>query len=342
MPEDDGEETYSVIFSALKHPVRRRILRMLSEEELTYTQVLTRLDIDTGHLNYHLESLGELVSKTEQGKYRLSEFGKAALGLMSGVEETETSRQKSVDSRSSRRRIMRWSQIVPVIALVIAGIILMNVSYAETYRLSASGSLAGDDVRIIQPNATITTRDYVNVRHFHADTLTTHYRTFFQIDVACANVTAQIQLTENIDANGPTGPNIHQLPLLLYNQTWNGPLQPESGTTVSYTIQVPLASPIAQGYLLGSGFAVYETAVTNLGRETVVNDSLGNGAMVTVPNHTGSLSLQTSYPVIEETDYPYFYYGVAFIVIAVTAAVLSCLLALTGHTGKKAAKIARE
>ena len=59
---------------------------MLSEEELTYTQMLTKLDLDTGHLNYYLESLGELLAKTDDGKYRLSEFGRAALGLMSDVE----------------------------------------------------------------------------------------------------------------------------------------------------------------------------------------------------------------------------------------------------------------
>lgn len=69
MPQEDADETYSVIYSALKHPVRRKILRMLKEKELTYTQILNILDIDTGHLNYYIESLGELVVKTSEGKY---------------------------------------------------------------------------------------------------------------------------------------------------------------------------------------------------------------------------------------------------------------------------------
>jgi hypothetical protein len=54
MPKDNADETYSVIYSALKHPIRRRILRMLNDNELTYTQMLKTLDIDTGHLNYYL------------------------------------------------------------------------------------------------------------------------------------------------------------------------------------------------------------------------------------------------------------------------------------------------
>ena len=65
MPQEEAEETYSVIYSALKHPIRRKILRMLSDEQLSYTQMLKELDLDTGHLNYYLESLGELVMKNE-------------------------------------------------------------------------------------------------------------------------------------------------------------------------------------------------------------------------------------------------------------------------------------
>jgi len=99
MAKNHDEETYSVIFAALKHPVRRRILRMLSDEELTYTQMLTELDLDTGHLNYYLESLGELLAKTDAGKYRLSEFGRAALGLMSGVEEPKNDLRETEKNR---------------------------------------------------------------------------------------------------------------------------------------------------------------------------------------------------------------------------------------------------
>ena len=34
------EEIYSVMFSSLRHPVRRKILRMLSERKVTYSQIL--------------------------------------------------------------------------------------------------------------------------------------------------------------------------------------------------------------------------------------------------------------------------------------------------------------
>lgn len=84
---DFEEDIYSSIFLALKHPVRRKIVRMLDEAPSTYTQILNKLGVETGFLNYHLESLRGLVTKNKDDKYFLSEFGEAALALITRVEE---------------------------------------------------------------------------------------------------------------------------------------------------------------------------------------------------------------------------------------------------------------
>ena len=63
------EEIYSVMFSSLRHPARRKILRMLSERKVTYSKMLEELAIPSSHLTYHLENLGELVTKDENGRY---------------------------------------------------------------------------------------------------------------------------------------------------------------------------------------------------------------------------------------------------------------------------------
>ncbi len=34
------EETYSIMFSSLRHPARRKILRLLSERKMTFSQML--------------------------------------------------------------------------------------------------------------------------------------------------------------------------------------------------------------------------------------------------------------------------------------------------------------
>src|SRR4030043_11531 len=85
------EDTYSSIFKALKHPIRRRILRMLNEQPRTYTEILNELGIDNGLLNYHLENLRELLAKGDDEKYRLSEFGRAGLSVIERVETPKNS-----------------------------------------------------------------------------------------------------------------------------------------------------------------------------------------------------------------------------------------------------------
>ena len=59
---DAQEEIYSTMFSSLKHPVRRKILRILSEKPLTFSEMLDLLGVSSSNLTYHLESLGELVA----------------------------------------------------------------------------------------------------------------------------------------------------------------------------------------------------------------------------------------------------------------------------------------
>jgi DNA-binding transcriptional ArsR family regulator/outer membrane protein assembly factor BamB len=95
----DDSDTYSIIFKALKHPIRRRILSLLADKPLTFSELLRFLGVDSGHLSYHLEALGHLVSKTEDGCYRLSAFGAAAVGLFTGVEGTVPRKQGILTGR---------------------------------------------------------------------------------------------------------------------------------------------------------------------------------------------------------------------------------------------------
>ena len=91
---DSEEAIYSTMFSSLRHPARRKILRMLSEKPMSFSRMLEELGISSSHLTYHLENLGELVSKAETGEYRLSTFGAAAVDTMRIVEEAPAVRSK--------------------------------------------------------------------------------------------------------------------------------------------------------------------------------------------------------------------------------------------------------
>lgn len=75
----------SAIHAALRHPIRRNILTLLSRRERTFTEILKILRIESSHLTYHLESLGDLISKSEDGRYKLSELGETAVSMMSNA-----------------------------------------------------------------------------------------------------------------------------------------------------------------------------------------------------------------------------------------------------------------
>ena len=131
---DDGDETYSIMFSSLKHPARRKILRMLSERSLTFSELLDELGISSSHLTYHLENLGELVTKLENGKYKLSSFGNASVDAMKGVEDVP-------DYRSSKFLSLPFKWKALMAGFMIAVVILASFSAVQYFSL---GQIAGD------------------------------------------------------------------------------------------------------------------------------------------------------------------------------------------------------
>lgn len=140
MPEEKiEEETYSLIFKSLKHPIRRKILRILVGKQLAFSEILGILSIDSGHLSYHIENLGDLVKHSANGKYELSSIGIAAVDLMSGVEE----RPKLLTlTRKLRVKKIRNALMGAVLAILVISVSLniyfFNSSQAYFNSLQAS------------------------------------------------------------------------------------------------------------------------------------------------------------------------------------------------------------
>ena len=137
MPEKKiEEETYSLIFKSLKHPIRRKILRILVDRQLAFSEILDILSIDSGHLSYHIENLGDLVKHSANAKYELSSIGIAAVDLMSGVEERpqllaptgKLGRKKTIDVL-----------IGAVLAILIISVVIsaaLNIYYSNSLQAS--------------------------------------------------------------------------------------------------------------------------------------------------------------------------------------------------------------
>jgi len=132
------EETYSLIYTSLKHPIRRRILRMLADKPLAFSEILETLTIDSGHLSYHLESLGDLIVRSKDGKYKLSSFGVASMRLMGGVEENYTPPSSNHQHKISRA--------IPKVFSIVLTIILIGMSViALSYTTSTSTATLNQD-----------------------------------------------------------------------------------------------------------------------------------------------------------------------------------------------------
>ena len=71
-------------YKALDHTIRRRIVQLLADDPQTYSQLLQNLEIESGHLAYHLRNLGELLEKDEDGIYYLNLDGEKAYEFLTG------------------------------------------------------------------------------------------------------------------------------------------------------------------------------------------------------------------------------------------------------------------
>jgi DNA-binding transcriptional ArsR family regulator len=68
------------LFEALGHPARIRILQILNENPLGFSELKKKTGIDSsGHLTFHLSKLAGLVETNPEGKYCLTDSGMEAL-----------------------------------------------------------------------------------------------------------------------------------------------------------------------------------------------------------------------------------------------------------------------
>jgi hypothetical protein len=160
----DSEDTiYSTMFSSLKHPVRRKILRMLSDKTTSFSQMLEELGVSSSHLTYHLESLGELVSKTDAGDYKLSTFGEAAVSTMRIVEDAPV-----VQSKQQWHVSLRWKAIL---AALIIGIVLLASFSAIQFNAFNNLSNAYADLQTEYDQLSSTNSGWNNTSKFLRDVI---------------------------------------------------------------------------------------------------------------------------------------------------------------------------
>lgn len=154
------EEPYSTIFASLKHPIRRRILRMLSKRPMSFMEMVEVLGVSNSFLTYHLDNLGELIGKTQDGKYKLSSFGEAANATMTKVEDIPTI---APDHTSKMKRNGFRGRSVAMALGIVCILLIASLSGTILYYTMAinneQSELSSANKTINQLNATILKQD---------------------------------------------------------------------------------------------------------------------------------------------------------------------------------------
>ena len=124
------DQIESIVFQALAHPIRRTILKIVATRTkgISYTELVTELNLSTGKLNYHLEQLGGLIGKNDKRYYVLTSFGKKALNqldLMKQEISPEDEKYIRIAERSQESSLQPVLRSFLIVSLVFSSIFLL-------------------------------------------------------------------------------------------------------------------------------------------------------------------------------------------------------------------------
>jgi DNA-binding transcriptional ArsR family regulator len=131
-PRDSFSKDRAELFEALGHPTRIRILELLANSPMGFSDLKKALDIDSGgQLQFHLGKLHGLV-KTVEGNYTLTDEGKEALRMMAAKEpvKIEPKTKHSITPRRKRRYAIIITAIIAAVAIIGALSFFVAAAYA--------------------------------------------------------------------------------------------------------------------------------------------------------------------------------------------------------------------
>jgi len=99
--------------------------------------MLEVLGVSNSFLTYHLENLGELVCKMEDGKYRLSSFGEDAIATMTRVEDIPAAAPHQ--SRQVKPKKIVWKSVTFALGLICI-VLIAFIAYFAVAGISAQNS----------------------------------------------------------------------------------------------------------------------------------------------------------------------------------------------------------
>ncbi len=108
--ESNGNDAEASYYYALSHDIRRRIIKIIGDNEYTtFTKLKKELEVSTGTIYHHLDSLSELVEQRQNKKYFLKELGIYAYNsLKNNIETIRTPDFAHRELKSPILRKLMW------------------------------------------------------------------------------------------------------------------------------------------------------------------------------------------------------------------------------------------
>jgi DNA-binding HxlR family transcriptional regulator len=121
------------LLKVLKDKTRSKIILLLHEQgSISYADLMKALEItNTGNMNYHLKVLGDLLMKSEDGQYSLTERGKLASRLLEEYSEKD-------DVLQTKKTWWRRFWVVAILLQAAALVLVLSLYFL---RLADAGRL---------------------------------------------------------------------------------------------------------------------------------------------------------------------------------------------------------
>jgi DNA-binding transcriptional ArsR family regulator len=129
MENKDESTRRAELFDILAHPVRIRILKMLQQNPMSFSELKRALGIESsGHLQYHLEKLCDLVKQDAYGKYIMSDDAKEVMRFTEIVEQMGAAKPV---------RFWRPSTLKKALSLMVIVLLVSIVTIPEIHRVAS-------------------------------------------------------------------------------------------------------------------------------------------------------------------------------------------------------------
>jgi DNA-binding transcriptional ArsR family regulator len=121
------------LFEKISHPTRLKILSLLEDNPLNFTQLKAALNMDSnGNLDHHLKKLDTLIYVDTGGLYKLSDDGKEALQAVQVMEANIKPKKEPAISTQANKVFYAFLAITCIFPVSVATALYASTSISES------------------------------------------------------------------------------------------------------------------------------------------------------------------------------------------------------------------